>query len=100
MQRLIRLGTMAATGTLAGVLSVAVSGPAAAANPHTSNPTGQPSQSCQSFSAITRPGNSANSPGSPFNEPGVNSINGGTGGAHYSDSSQYDVACFQQAQPH
>jgi hypothetical protein len=43
----------------------------------------------------TTPGNSASSPGSPFNEPGFGSASGGTGGAHYSESSQYDVACFQ-----
>ena len=32
------------------------------------------------------------SPGSPFNE-GV-----GTGGLHYTEKSQYDVACFQVGQ--
>ena len=76
-----------------------IAGPAWAADPHsTSTPTGQPSQSCQSFSSTTRPGTSYLSPGSPFNEPGnVNSLAGGTGGAHYSESSQYDVACFQQS---
>ena len=78
---------------------VGLASPAVAANPHNSdNPTGQPGASCQDFSATTRPGNSFNSPGSPFNEPQINSDNGGTGGAHYSESSQYDVACFQVAQ--
>ena len=78
---------------------VTFASPAWAENPHSStNPTGQPSQSCQSFSATTRPGNSFQSPGSPFNEPLINSTNGGTGGANYSESSQYDVACFQAAQ--
>jgi hypothetical protein len=59
--------------------------------------TGRPSQSCQDLEANggTTPGRSANSPGSPFNEPGINSANGGTGGQHYSETSQYDVACFQ-----
>ncbi|MEC3958327.1 hypothetical protein VMT65_35210 [Nocardia sp. CDC153] len=60
-------------------------------------PPGPPNQSCQ-FLEPNTPGNSANSPGSPFNEPGINSQNGGTGGQHYSPKSQYDVACFQQSQ--
>lgn len=93
--RLTRLTVPAVTAAT----MVALAGPAWADNPHSStNPTGQPSQSCQAYSATTRPGNSAQSPGSPFNEPGINSQNGGTGGANYSESSQYDVACFQAAQ--
>jgi hypothetical protein len=58
--------------------------------------TGPPSQSCQDqlTSGGTTPGNSASSPGSPFNEPGFGSPNGGTGGANYSPNSQYDVACY------
>jgi hypothetical protein len=58
--------------------------------------TGPPSQSCQDqlTAGGTTPGGSASSPGSPFNEPGFGSTNGGTGGAHYSPSSQYDVACY------
>ena len=68
----------------------------------TGNPAGQglPSQSCQSIEAAggVTPGNSATSPGSPFNEPGINSVNGGTGGQHYAATSQYDVACFQVSQ--
>jgi hypothetical protein len=69
----------------------------AAANP---GGTGPPSQSCQDIEAAggTTPGHSASSPGSPFNEPGINSANGGTGGQNYSESSQYDVACFQVSQ--
>ena len=83
-----------------GVLAVSVPAVALGADPHsTSNPTGQPNQSCQSFSATTRPGNSYLSPGAPFNEgAGVNSPNGGTGGNAYNNAgapSQYDVACFQ-----
>ena len=71
--------------------------PAFAANPPG---TGQPGQSCQDIEAGggTTPGHSASSPGSAFNEPGINSQNGGTGGQHYSSSSQYDVACFQVSQ--
>jgi hypothetical protein len=72
--------------------------PAFADNPP--GPPGPPSQSCQDYSASTRPGHSGSSPGAPFNEPGVNSTNGGTGGANYSEKSQYDVACFQWAQHH
>lgn len=85
--------------TITVAMLIGLAGPALAANPHSAdNPTGQPSQSCQAFSGTTRPGNSAASPGSPFNEPGINSTNGGTGGANYSESSQYDVACFQASQ--
>lgn len=95
--RLTKLVVPAAAAAMFVTVSAA---PALADNPHSmSSPTGQPSQSCQSYSPTTRPGLSYLSPGSPFNEPdGVNSANGGTGGAHYSENSQYDVACFQQAQ--
>ena len=87
--------TTTAAGLLAVVLTVAGAGPAvAAANP---SGTGPPSQSCQDIEAAggTTPGHASSSPGSPFNEPGINSVNGGIGGQHYSESSQYDVACFQ-----
>jgi hypothetical protein len=77
---------------LVGGVTLGIAGAAAANNPPG---TGPPSQSCQNYSASTRPGNSGSSPGAPFNEPLINSVNGGTGGAHYSESSQYDVACFQ-----
>ena len=40
---IVRLGTLAATGTLAGGLALAASGMAAAANPPG---TGQPGQTC------------------------------------------------------
>lgn len=72
---------------------LAAAGPAAAANPPG---TGMPNQSCQALEPNT-PGHAASSPGSPFNEPGINSVNGGVGGQHYSPVSQYDVACFQQS---
>jgi hypothetical protein len=88
-------------GLLTAGLLVGFSAPALANDPHTGGSTGPPSQSCQSYSATTRPGLSFQSPGSPFNEPdGVNSLNGGNGGAHYSEKSQYDVACFQWAAHH
>ena len=75
------------------VLSLSAAVPAVAANPPG---TGLPLQSCQDLEPNT-PGHSAESPGSPFNEPGVNSTDSGVGGQHYSETSQYDVACFQQA---
>jgi hypothetical protein len=78
-------------------------GAAQAADPHSSsNPTGQPSQSCQAEPDTPGGGNSANSPGSPFAD--------GSSATHYAGSqpqnsrnpksvSQYDVACFQNSQP-
>jgi hypothetical protein len=75
--------------------------PAAAASA-AANPSGHglPGQSCQDIEGAggTTPGHSASSPGSPFNEAGINSVNGGVGGQHYSATSQYDVACFQVSQ--
>jgi hypothetical protein len=59
--------------------------------------TGRPSQSCQEQEAMggVAPGHASSSPGSPFNEPELNSEAGGIGGQHYSEGSQYDVACYQ-----
>jgi hypothetical protein len=82
---------------LVGGVTLGIAGAAAANNPPG---TGQPGQSCQNYSATTRPGHSGSSQGAPFNEPGINSLNGGTGGANYSENSQYDVACFQWAAHH
>jgi hypothetical protein len=48
--------------------------------------------------ANTSPGNAATSPGSVFNEPGVNSANGGKGNQAYNNAgapSQYDRACAE-----
>ena len=73
-------------------LGVGLAAPAAA---DPSGHTGPPNQDCADFSASTRPGHTASSPGAPFNEAGINSANGGIGGQNYSESSQYDVACFQ-----
>jgi len=89
MKRLI-IAAMATLLMTAGTGAVAM----AARNP---SGTGLPSQSCQDIEAAggTVPGRSSSSPGSPFNEPGINSPNGGIGGQHYSETSQYDVACFQ-----
>src|SRR5262249_10877186 len=79
---------------------------ASAANPHPPGGSGQPGQSCQSFAVpgsttLPTPGNTATSPGSPFNEPGFGSVLGGKGGAAYNAAganAQYDVACFQNFQ--
>jgi hypothetical protein len=90
------------TTAVTAVLVLAPTATAWAANPHPGG-SGQPNQDCTSFSASTRPGNSASSPGAPFNEPGINSANGGTGGNAYNAAgapSQYDVACFQASQHH
>jgi hypothetical protein len=80
--------------------SFAVVGPvgALAANPPG---TGKPGQSCQEFlkNGGTTPGHSATSPGSPFDEEGFGPApEGGIGGQHYNENSQYDVACFQVSQ--
>lgn len=87
---------IAAIGLLSAMIGVAGVTVPAWADPSPNGP-GQPGQSCQSFSATTRPGHRASSPGSPFNEPSINSNTGGTGGQHYSNNAQYDVACFQQS---
>ncbi len=76
--------TIVALG-LASAFTFALAAPALA---DSAGHTGPPSQSCQNYSASTRPGNSASSPGAPFNEPGINSTNGGTSGANYSPRSQ------------
>ena len=61
-----------AASCLAGVVITGAAAPAYAGggNP---NGTGPPSQSCQDSEARggTTPGNSSSSPGSPFNEPGI-----------------------------
>ena len=97
---IVRLGGLAATGTLAGVLALAVSGPAAAVN--TPPPAGQPNQSCQDQTST--PGNSANAPGSAFNPSGqAGTVYAGQQPQNSNNPnsvSQYDVACFQVSQPH
>jgi hypothetical protein len=82
---------------VAAMVGLVPSAVSAAPNP---SGTGKPSQSCQDIEAAggTTPGHASSSPGSPFNEPGINSANGGIGGQHYSENSQYDVACFQVSQ--
>jgi hypothetical protein len=102
---IVRFGTLAATGTLAGALAFAASGTALAANPPG---TGQPGQTCLSDTAPAEPGNAASAPGSAFNEP-TDTSPGGVAGGVYAGSqpqnsnnpnsvAQYDVACFQVSQ--
>jgi hypothetical protein len=86
---------LAATA-ITGFLSLGMAVPAFAATPAGSSPgnpsgTGQPSQTCLSLTAPNEPGNAPSSPGSPFNESTP-----GTGGTHYTETSQYDVACYHQ----
>ena len=81
----------------------AIATPGALANRNPSQ-TGPPTQSCQELNPVSpeanpfAPGHAQESPGSPFNEPEENSIEGGKGGQHYSEKSQYDVACYQHSQ--
>jgi hypothetical protein len=86
------------------VLVLGVSSPVALAGKGNPSPTGTgpPSQSCQEIEAAggRTPGHADESPGSPFNEPGINSEEGGTGGQHYSEKSQYDVACYHVSKNH
>jgi hypothetical protein len=83
---------------LVALFVVAALAPAAYAGQGNPSGTGLPSQSCQTIEGEggTAPGNghAATSPGSPFNEPELNSEEGGIGGQNYNETSQYDVACF------
>jgi hypothetical protein len=88
---------------LFGAISLGVSATAyAAPNP---SGTGRPNQDCVEIEEQggKAPGRSSSSPGSIFNEPGVNSVNGGKGNQAYEAAgapSQYDVACYQVSQTH
>jgi hypothetical protein len=69
---------------------------------------GAPGTTCGSSNATSTPGNSANANGSPFNPNGeagtVYAGNPGTASSEHANSvhavSQYDIACFQNSQPH
>jgi len=82
--------------SVVAVLAIGALAPVAYAGGGNPGGKGPPGQSCQTIEAEggTTPGHASSSPGSPFNEPEINSPNGGTGGQHYSEKSQYDVACF------
>jgi hypothetical protein len=65
------------------------------------NPHGNSCQGTEAAGGRT-PGNAATSPGSVFNEPGINSLSGGKGGQAYNAAqtnnkvgaaAQYDTAC-------
>jgi hypothetical protein len=80
--------------------ALAATGPGLAVAAPNPSGTGQPNQTCQLISSTNAfaPGHSSSSPGSVFNEPGINSTSGGTGGTAYNNAgapSQYDVACYQ-----
>jgi hypothetical protein len=110
--------------TVGAYLLLASGGVVLAANPHPSNPStnsgtgkGQPGSNAGVGCEVTTgmgstPGHASSSPGSPFNEPGINSPSGGNAGTHYAGSgantstpansaavSEYDVACLQHAVP-
>ena len=95
----VRLGTLAVTGTLAGLLAIAGRSAASAAS---TGSTGQPNQSCQAEPST--PGNSATAPGSAFNPDGhAGTVYAGQQPQNSNNPnsvSQYDVACFQVSQPH
>ncbi len=77
-----------------GVVSV----PMAYAGSGNPQGTGPPSQDCVGLVESGNgalPGHAESSPGSPFNEEGLGGT-GGTGGRHYTEKSQYDVACYHQ----
>lgn len=81
------------------VLTVLLTGIAFADNPGTG---GQPNQSCEV--TTTTPGQAASAPGSAFNPGGVaGSVYAGEQPQNSNNThsvSQYDVACFQNSQPH
>jgi hypothetical protein len=98
MKNLARSAAICGAG---GLLAILLGGGAAFAAPNPAG-TGQPGVECGEDNAQTRPGHSANAPGSPFNENGV-------AGTRYAGEqpqnsknphsvSQYDVACFQVSQ--
>jgi len=86
-----------------GAFAAAASPGALANNPHPEESTGKPEFSSQEINPNPgepnpyAPGNAQFSPGAPFNE-GEGTGEPGNGGAHYSENSRYDVACFQHQQ--
>jgi hypothetical protein len=80
----------------------------AAPSPNGPGQPGAPGTTCGSPNAMTTPGNSTNASGSPFNPNGtagtVYAGNPGTASLAHANSthavSQYDIACFQNSQPH
>lgn len=86
-----------AASCISAIAALGATAPAYAdPNPH--------NNSCQTVEATPgggTPGNAATSPGSVFNEPGFNSVQGGQGGLSYNKPhngggiAQYDTACAQ-----
>jgi hypothetical protein len=83
------------------VLSLLLTSTVLAANTGT---RGQPSQTCGSSTAPNTPGKAASAPGSAFNPDGrAGSVYAGEqpqNSRNPKSVSQYDVACFQNSQPH
>ena len=92
-----------ATLTILGALSLSIAGIALAADPHSqANPTGQPTQSCQSQPSAPGGGNSSNGTASPFVAGSSTLVYAGAqpqNSRNPKSVSQYDVACFQVSQP-
>jgi hypothetical protein len=84
---------LAATIALGALAMAAPAGASPPSSPGNPSGTSLPSQTCTTDGATSEPGNSKSSPGSPFNETLP-----GTGGTHYTETSQYDVACYQVTQ--
>ncbi len=84
------------------ILTAVAAGTAFADNPHGPGSTGQPGQSCQV--TTTTPGQAMSAPGSAFNPGGVaGGVYAGTQPQNSNNThsvAQYDVACFQNTQPH
>ena len=101
MRRL--LAAMAIAGFMVAIPSAAFANP----SPNGPGQPGAPGTTCGSPNATSTPGNSANA-NSVFNGTGqassVYAGNPGTASAANANSvhavSQYDIACFQNSQPH
>ncbi|HEX5143862.1 MAG TPA: hypothetical protein VFW21_08330 [Mycobacterium sp.] len=81
-------------------MAMAVMAPAAPAYADNLHGFGCGTGAGTTMDATSTPGNSATSPGSPKNEPGINSPSGGTGGQAYNNARQgagapsnYDTSC-------
>jgi hypothetical protein len=102
MRRL--LAAMAIAGFVVAIPSAAF----ADTSPNGPGQPGAPGTTCGSPNATTTPGNAVNAAGSVFNPNGqagtVYAGNPGTASAANANSthavSQYDIACFQNTQPH
>lgn len=98
------LAAIAVAGILVAIPSVAL----AATSPNGPGQPGAPGTTCGGANATVTPGNSANASGSPFNADGQSGMvyagNPGTASLLHANSttavSQYDIACFQNTQPH